>query len=135
MGPKPGADARLVHISYPLPAAAYANLLRNADIGLLGYSLTNYASTHSGVLAEFLATGVPVVATDQTWMARELVAVAGGAEQASGCVASTPAEFADALRAIANDIDLYRARAARIAPTYAAKNSADALLDIITRPR
>ncbi len=131
---KPGADVRLVHVPHPLPATAYAKLLRTADIGLLGYLPTNYASTHSGVLAEFLANGVPVVVTDQTWMASELATAAGGAEQASGRVARTPAEFADGLRAIASDIELYRARATRIAPSYTAQNSADALLDIVTRP-
>lgn len=124
-----------MHVPHPLPATAYAKLLRTADIGLLGYLPANYASTHSGVLAEFLATGVPVVVTDQTWMASELTIAAGGAEQASGRVARTPAEFVDELRAIASDIELYRARAARIAPSYAAQNSADTLLDIVTRPR
>ena len=55
-----------------LTSSQYYDLLERADIVLLPYTLENYHSQTSGIFAEALAAGKPVVVPRGTWMAREL---------------------------------------------------------------
>lgn len=129
MGQLPPANARLVHVPHPLPVDAFARLMGIADIAMLAYDRSFYASVSSGVMGECLASGIPTVVTAGTTPAAEQLAGAGSPDRVAGLTASTASEFASALRQIAADIDLYRERAAKIAPGFVASHSADAVLD------
>ncbi|HVC92681.1 MAG TPA: hypothetical protein VND64_03275 [Pirellulales bacterium] len=64
-------------IEQPLESRAYRELLAASHVTLLPYDAAAYAARSSGVFAESLAAGVPVVVPADTWMARELPAGAG----------------------------------------------------------
>lgn len=129
LGQLPPASARLVHVPHPLPVDAFAKLMGIADVAMLAYDRSFYASVSSGVIGECLASGIPTVVTAGTTPAAEQLAGAGSPDRVAGLTASTAGEFASALRQIAADIDLYRERAAMIAPGFVASLSADAVLD------
>lgn len=129
LGQLPPASARLVHVQHPLPVDAFARLMGIADVAMLAYDRSYYANVSSGVMGECLASGIPTLVTAGTGPAAQQLAGAGSPDRVAGLTASTSEGFASALRLIAADIDLYRERAAMIAPVFLANHSADAVLD------
>jgi hypothetical protein len=67
-----GACEPVVYVPHPLEPAAYVELLRQADVGLLLYDSDRYYSRCSGVLVELLSLGVPVIVTAGCWMADQI---------------------------------------------------------------
>ncbi len=63
---------RIELIREALDEEKYDQLLRSANLVLLPYDPGNYLGRTSGIFAEALALGIPVVATQGTWMAHEL---------------------------------------------------------------
>lgn len=61
-----------------LDQAAYAQLLSEMDLILLPYETPFYAQSTSGVFAEALAAGKPVVVPAPTWMSDELKTLGAG---------------------------------------------------------
>ncbi|MDZ4783099.1 MAG: hypothetical protein SGJ19_22875 [Planctomycetia bacterium] len=59
-------------LTEPLAPVAYRDLVRDADVLLLPYDGAQYFARSSGILAEALTAGVPVVAPAGTWMAMQL---------------------------------------------------------------
>ncbi len=57
----------------PLSAAAYKDLLLCSDITLLPYERNAYRARSSGILAESLAAGIPVIVPAGTWLSRQLL--------------------------------------------------------------
>lgn len=57
----------------PFDSNEYTNLINNSDILLVPYDDNNYYARSSGVFAEALAAGVPVVYPMKSWMGRELL--------------------------------------------------------------
>ena len=55
-----------------LSIEGYNAALRDADIGLFPYEVVPYFKRNSGVFAEAVAHGKPVVATGGTWMAEQI---------------------------------------------------------------
>jgi len=64
---------KVVLIKEPLSSEEYQNLLLSADINLLLYDRTAYYARSSGIFAESLSLGIPVIVPAGTWMARQLV--------------------------------------------------------------
>jgi glycosyltransferase involved in cell wall biosynthesis len=65
-------DSGAVEVIYgPLSSDQYANLLLSADVVLIPYDRDNYYARSSGILAEALSAGIPVVVPAGTWMARQ----------------------------------------------------------------
>jgi hypothetical protein len=62
----------LVFAGFPLPLAAYAELLCSADVGLMLYDPTRYYARCSGVLLEMLCAGVPVLVPAGGWLAAQI---------------------------------------------------------------
>ena len=58
----------------PLSTEGYQDLLRNSDITLLPYDRNDYSARSSGILAESLAAGIPVIVPAGTWLSRQLPA-------------------------------------------------------------
>jgi glycosyltransferase involved in cell wall biosynthesis len=59
----------------PFASDAYLSLINNADIILLPYNSDAYYARSSGIYAEALAAGIPVVARDQSWMSQEMLRI------------------------------------------------------------
>jgi hypothetical protein len=104
----PGAQAVLDFAGFPLPLAAYAQLLGSADVGLMLYDPTRYYARCSGVLLEMLCAGVPVLVPAGGWLAdqieganqRYLDEVAMRAAAATPCPESGTIEVRDAQQAL-----------------------------------
>jgi glycosyltransferase involved in cell wall biosynthesis len=56
----------------------FRNLIASADLVVLPYSSEDYHSQTSGVFAEALGAGIPVVVPKDTWMARQIAEYGGG---------------------------------------------------------
>ncbi len=72
--PDPHCDWPVVPVAYPLAADDYAELIRQADVGLFLYDARRYYARASGVLVEMLAAGVPVIVPAGCWLADQLAA-------------------------------------------------------------
>lgn len=60
-------------IEGPFDSEEYTGLVNNADILLVPYDENNYYARSSGVFAEALAAGVPVIYPAKSWMGRVLL--------------------------------------------------------------
>lgn len=128
----------------PLAEDEYQSLIRNADMILLPYSTSAYSARSSGILAESLAAGVPVVVPAETWMSRQLEAV-GHRQTAERPACSLPpsvpgiiyrgevAGFAAALRQAVAEHDTIRQSACRIAGVWSSFHNPDQLVRELAR--
>lgn len=62
----------LVALPHPLEPQEYARLIKSADVGLLLYNSDVYFARCSGILAELLAAGVPVIVPAGCWLAEQI---------------------------------------------------------------
>jgi hypothetical protein len=58
---------------FPLSPDAYAELIRDADIGLFLYNARRYYARVSGILVEMLAVGVPVIVPAGCWLSQQIL--------------------------------------------------------------
>jgi hypothetical protein len=65
-------EAPLVSLPHPLRPEQYARLIKGANIGLLIYNSDVYFARCSGILAELLAAGVPVIVPAGCWLAEQI---------------------------------------------------------------
>jgi glycosyltransferase involved in cell wall biosynthesis len=98
----------------------YAELGR-ADLVVIPYESDRYRARTSGVLAEALAAGKPVVVPEDTWMADEL-------DGRVGLTFETTDELIAAVREILDDFDSFAESARELAPIYRAEHCAEALV-------
>jgi len=67
-------DSKNIHLLMkPLDIESYQNLLLTSSILLLLYDADNYYARSSGILAEALSAGIPVIVPTRTWMARQFI--------------------------------------------------------------
>ncbi len=90
-----------------LPSAAYYEILWQADVVLLPYWSSIYASRTSGVFMEALSAGKPVIASDSTWMAAQLANHGAGLV----CRERDPVSLAQTMRAARDQCAELTARA------------------------
>ncbi|HEV3023975.1 MAG TPA: hypothetical protein VGX76_15980 [Pirellulales bacterium] len=118
------ADHDVTLIEQALEPAAYRRLLADSDVTLLPYEAAAYATRSSGVFADSLAAGVPVVVPAGTWMARQL---SSGAGRVYRSLADVPAYV--------NDLATARLREADPHPAWAAawrqQHNANRLLEML----
>lgn len=57
----------------PFESAQYTSLINSADLILVPYDCDSYYARSSGVFAEALAAGIPVVSSNKSWMSQELL--------------------------------------------------------------
>ena len=123
-------------IERALTTGEYADLVHSADIILLPYQADVYAARSSGILAEALAAGKPVVVPSGTWMSRQVERVAGNANSnrtPRGMVYSGGAQaIAGALRELLVRYDACRAQAVTLSGEWGAHHSPDRLVDLLT---
>ncbi len=60
-------------VESPLDSPSYWDMVHSSDISLLPYDRDNYYARSSGILAESLAAGVPVLVPAGTWMSRQII--------------------------------------------------------------
>ncbi len=57
----------------PFESAEYTDIVNDADIILVPYDAENYYARSSGVFVEALVAGIPIVASDKSWMSQEML--------------------------------------------------------------
>ncbi len=65
-------SAPVVYCPHPLSHAAYVDLIKSTDIGLMFYDSRAYYSRRAGVLGELLASGKPVIVPAGCWLAEQI---------------------------------------------------------------
>ena len=92
-------------ITEPLSTEGYYHLLEMSHIILLPYRRNEYYARSSGILAEAIAAGKPVVTTADTWMAEQILSHKG-----SGALAKDgdPADIVRAIREIILQYEVFR---------------------------
>jgi glycosyltransferase involved in cell wall biosynthesis len=117
--------ARLDAMVGPVSAECYADQLLRSDIAFLPYSWQRYAIRTSGVFAEALACGLPVVVPDNTWMSDQLAQGHGAGETFAEW---TPQAMAGALLRAAERIDALHQQALVRSPAWRSAQSIHAYL-------
>lgn len=113
---------------HPLTSDQYAGLLNRADIVLAPYTIDYYHSQTSGVVAEAIAAGKPLIVPRGTWGCREIERYGGGG--VSFCP-SDGQSLLEATRAAVANLPELKAKAQRVAATYAAFHNYDSFFRIV----
>ncbi len=106
----------------------YEAALRSADLALFPYETIPYRQRTSGVFAESVAFGKPVVVTPGTWMAEQIEA-----GRAAGTIAEdlAPESIARAVAQCVADLDAQRQMAASVSAAWRQTVSLSAFVDLI----
>ncbi len=67
------APEKVTLVKEALDSDAYRRLVKSADVVLIPYLAKPYQARSSGILAEALVAGIPVIVPAETWMALQLV--------------------------------------------------------------
>ena len=115
-------------ILYPdvLTPEGYEEFVQRCDVILIPYLLTCYHSQTSGIYADAIGLGIPVVVSRGTWMAKELKRLGGG-------VLASPDDYmslADATYRLCSDIERYRAEARAAKNTWCGFNTPGNLVEM-----
>lgn len=89
---------RIIAVPRRLTVEEYGELVQSVDGVLLPYRREGYVEPTSGILAEALALGKPVVAPAATWMAEQLTEAGAGVVFDSGSIESFQRAVLDLLR-------------------------------------
>jgi hypothetical protein len=114
----------------PLSLPQYNVALNSADIVLFPYEVIPYRKRISGVFAEAVAYGKPVVATGGTWMSQQIQT-----GRAAGVVFDElePASIARAVRSCVKDLCELQAQAQALSGAWRKQTGMDAFLDFVER--
>lgn len=85
----------------------YEAFLDKIDISLIPYSLDNYYKQTSGIYAESIALGKPVIVSRGTWMADQLAQFGGG----EACIANDYMSLVDSVDRVCDRFEYYRSAA------------------------
>jgi glycosyltransferase involved in cell wall biosynthesis len=109
------AEPNVVVIPDAVKQEDYIAALSTADLALFPYEVIPYRQRTSGVFAESVVFGIPVLATPGTWMAQQI-----HAGRAAGIVFDelTPEAIARAVEQAVTTLDALRARAATLADAW-----------------
>jgi glycosyltransferase involved in cell wall biosynthesis len=114
-------------IDETLSTGEYCDLARHLDLILLPYLQDHYRAATSGIFAEAMALGTPVVASNDTWMAREL--------QRSGAGVTFrrdhPEEFAPAVTEAVRGHSELKARASAASASWRAFHNPRTLVSLL----
>lgn len=112
-------------IKHPLASEEYRRLLLDADVVIVPYDRDNYYARSSGVFAEALVAGKPVIVPRGTWMAGELPAFGVGA------VYAERRDLLPSLAEVVNHYPHYRSTAAAFSRAWSRYHCAQRLLEEI----
>jgi hypothetical protein len=115
----------VVWLPSELSTEAYQREIEGADIAFLPYRAAIYRARTSGICLEAAAAGVPVVTTEDTWMADLVEQTHGGLTAPDGDAAA----FSRALTGVATQLPYYRSAAAAASPGLAALHNPSTFVD------
>jgi len=101
------SDRRVRIITEPLDSAAYDGQMRATDCMVLPYRRASYFARISGVAVEAVTAGIPVIYTEDSWMADLVESVGAGVAIRDGNIDSLVA----AISRVFDERDLFRQRA------------------------
>jgi glycosyltransferase involved in cell wall biosynthesis len=110
-----------------LSLSAYDALLDRASLVVLPYQLLWYHSQSSGVFAEAVGKGKPVVVPSGTWMARQVQEIGAGVRFAPG----DRVDLARAVREAMLDIEQLEAKAALMRAAWIVKHNPENFLNCL----
>ncbi|HYM59280.1 MAG TPA: glycosyltransferase [Thermoanaerobaculia bacterium] len=115
-------------ISEPMTLPEYNAALHSATVALFPYEVTPYKKRTSGVFAEAVAFGKPVVATRGTWMAAQIEA-----GRAAGTIFDElqPDSIAQAIARCVADLESLQESAQALSSAWRAANSLSAFVDLM----
>lgn len=125
LGRFPTSQVQLFAAEAALSAVEYYRMFSQADVVLLPYLSGRYRACTSGVLAEALAMGVPVVAPAGTWMAQQFTPGAGE-------TFTDFDSFVAAVKRVIDGYDAHRRAAEAFRVTWRARHSPDAFVAAVT---
>jgi len=115
------SDRRVRLITEPLDSAAYDSQVRATDCMVLPYRRASYFARISGVAVEAVTAGIPVIYTENTWMADLVERVGAGVAVRDGNIDSVVA----AISRVFDEREVFRQRACdAISAARAAHSSA-----------
>ena len=121
------SGGRVILIQERLDEQGYAELMRSLDAVLIPYLRAGYIAPTSGILAEAMALGRPVIVPSGTWMSRELGRTNGGVVFESGDVDDLIAKVRDLI----SGYDVYARRAQEGSAVWRAFHNAENLVTIL----
>jgi len=122
------AEPEVIVISKPMTLPEYNIALNSADIGLFPYEIVPYRKRSSGVFAEAVAYGKPVIATRGTWMAEQIAA-----GHAAGTIIDDlePDSIARAIAHCVADLESLRRSAQTLSIEWRNKGGISAFVDLM----
>jgi hypothetical protein len=122
------AEPQVIVINKPLSLPEYNFALNSADIALFPYEVIPYRKRTSGVFAEAVAYGKPVVATRGTWMAEQIEA-----GHAAGTIFEDlePNSIAQAIARCVADLKSLRQSAQALSIKWREKSGVSAFVDLL----
>ncbi|HWK43561.1 MAG TPA: glycosyltransferase [Stellaceae bacterium] len=105
-------------------AAAYYRLLADLDIVLLPYEAASYRTRSSGILAQALAAGCPVLVPAGTWMAGQI-------DQYRGRCFDDSRQLSGILIEMLDDLPSLSAQAADAAPAWRRRHAPAQFIDLL----
>jgi glycosyltransferase involved in cell wall biosynthesis len=120
-------SASILLIKTPVSTQEYSAQLSAADVVLLPYRAADYISRTSGIFAEALAAGKPVIVTGGTWMASQLKSYGAGILIRDG----VSDDLVAAIHRMMREYPSYAEKAGKGVRTWLDYHSGDNLLKII----
>jgi len=123
-------EPNVIAIRDPMTLPQYHAALQSADVVLCPYDIVPYRIRTSGVFAEAVAYGKPIVVSPGTWMAREI-----DEGRAAGIVAESVEEesFANAIAQCIASLESLRQTATTLAPEWRRRVSVAAFIEVMER--
>jgi glycosyltransferase involved in cell wall biosynthesis len=123
-------DYGITLVTEALSSESYSSLLLAADVVIIPYDPAAYRARSSGVFAEAMAAGIPVIVPEGTWMAEELRRAGGE----SGVIYRESQHLARHLAKILGEYDCYQAAAQNHSHPWSAYHSPQTLFgQLVTR--
>jgi glycosyltransferase involved in cell wall biosynthesis len=111
-----------------MPEAGYQAMLSSADIVLVPYAAWQFDTRTSGVVADAITLGIPMVGTRGCWIGDQIEQVRGGETFEDGNLDS----FVSAVRNVLNNHAKYAAELAINSTRWASENSSRALVEYLS---
>ncbi len=108
----------------------YEALLDSADVVIIPYLQQHYDSQTSGILAEAIGAGKPVIVPINTWMEQQVA----GRGNATTFVPGDPLSLGDAIVSMVRNFDDHKAAAIELSGPWLAHHNAKRFIETIDRP-
>jgi len=122
--------SNVVQIDEIMDAGSYCRLLKNADIVVLPYLTEHYKARTSGIFAEAVAAGKPVVVPKGTWMEQQMVKFGVPGALFDG---RTAVSLGQAIEQVVQDLSGAQAQGQRASRSWRETHSVGRFVDALMR--